>query len=158
MINKVTLVGHVGQDPEIKRLENGTPVGRFSVATSESFKDPKDPNGEWQTQTEWHNVVVWRNLAEQAERSLKKGSLVYVEGKLSYRKYTGKDGVERTSCDVVALTFRSLTKREGTGGGNFPSSEPASMVGNRDTSNVSFEVVAPTGDAPEPQAGDDLPF
>ena len=80
MINKVTLVGHVGQDPEVRRLENGTPVGRFSLATNEKYKDSA---GEWQEQTEWHNVVVWRSIAEQAERSLKKGSFVYVEGKLS---------------------------------------------------------------------------
>jgi single-strand DNA-binding protein len=155
MINKVTLIGHVGQDPEVKRLENGTPVGRFSLATNEAYKDA---NGELKEQTEWHNVVVWRNLAEQAEKVLKKGSLVYVEGKISYRKYTGKDGIERTSTDIVALTFRSMTKKEGTGGGNFPSTEPSSAIGTRDTSSVSFEVVAPSGDAPEPQAGDDLPF
>jgi single-strand DNA-binding protein len=158
MVNKVTLVGHVGQDPEVRKLENGTPVGRFSLATSENYKDPKDPNAEWQTQTEWHNVVVWRNLAEQAEKVLKKGSLVYVEGKIASRKFTDKNGVERTSTDIVASTFRSMTKKEGTGGGsNFPSSEPVSMVGNS-TANVSFEVITPSGDAPEPQAGDDLPF
>ena len=81
MINKVTLIGHLGQDPEIGRLENGTPVGRFSLATSESYKDAND---EWQSLTEWHNIVVWRQQAESAERNLKKGMLVYVEGKISY--------------------------------------------------------------------------
>jgi single-strand DNA-binding protein len=155
MVNKVTLIGHLGQDPEVRKLENGTPVGRFSLATNESYKDA---NGETKDLTEWHNIVVWRNLAEIAEKILKKGTLVYVEGKISYRKYTGKDGVERTSCDIVASNFRSMTKKEGTGGGNFPSTEPIGTTGSRDMSNVSFEVVTPTGDAPEPQAGDDLPF
>jgi single-strand DNA-binding protein len=158
MVNKITLIGHVGQDPEVRRLENGTPVGRFSLATSENYKDPKDPNAEWQTQTEWHNIVVWRNLAEQTEKVIKKGSLVYVEGKVSYRKFTDKNGIEKTTTDIVASTLRSMTKREGSGGGsNFPSTEPLSMVGSN-TNNVSFEVVAPIGDAPEPQGGDDLPF
>jgi single-strand DNA-binding protein len=155
MINKVTLVGHVGQDPEVRKLENGTPVGRFSLATNESYKDA---NGEMKDLTEWHNIVVWRNLAEIAEKILKKGSLVYVEGKISYRKFTDKNGVEKTATDIVASNFRNMTKKEGTGGGsNFPSTEPTSMVGNNSNSS-NFEVVTPTGDAPEPQAGDDLPF
>ena len=156
MINKVTLVGHVGQDPEIRRLDNGTPVGRFSLATKETYKDA---SGELKEQTEWHNVVVWRTLAEQTEKVLKKGSLVYVEGKISYRKYTDKNGVERTSSDIVASTFRSMTKREGGGSGssNFPSEEPAVPVRIPVTETV-FDISAPVGDAPEPQAGDDLPF
>jgi single-strand DNA-binding protein len=155
MVNKVTLIGHVGQDPEVRKLENGTPVGRFSLATNESYKDA---SGETKDITEWHNVVVWRNLAEIAEKILRKGSLVYVEGKVSYRKFTDKNGVEKTATDIVASNFRSMTKKEGTGGGgNFPASEPSSVVGAY-TGNQNFEVVAPSGDAPEPQAGDDLPF
>lgn len=109
MINKVTLIGHLGQDPEIRTLENGTQVARFSVATSESYKD-KD--GQWQSQTEWHNVVVWRDLAERAVSQLKKGSLVFVDGKVSSRKYADKDGVEKNLTDIVANTFRLLEKRE----------------------------------------------
>ena len=156
MINKVTLVGHLGQDPEVRRLENGTPVGRFSIATNENYKDSA---GEWQTQTEWHNVVIWRSLAEQAEKNLKKGSFVYVEGKLSHRKFTDKNGIERMSTDVVAAMMRPLDKREGSGSGiregNFPTQEPATAVG-RQTNEPSFEIVAPTGDAP--LMSDDLPF
>jgi single-strand DNA-binding protein len=156
MINKVTLIGHLGRDPEIRRLENGTAVGRFTMATSDNYKDQ---SGEWQTQTEWHDVTVWRNLAEQAEKNLKKGSLVFVEGKLTHRKYTDKNGIERYATEVLAATFRSLDKREGGGirEASFPSQEPAAMNTNN-ANNVSFEVVTPTGDAPEPQAGDDLPF
>jgi single-strand DNA-binding protein len=154
MINKVTLIGNLGGDPEIRTLENGTPVGRFSLATNESYKD-KD--GNWQNLTEWHNVVVWRDLAERA-KSLKKGSMVYVEGKISYRKYTDKDGVERSLTDIVANTFRLLEKREG--GGTFenriPSSEPAVMPGNRNAAMDAPALVHT--DAPQVAEGDDLPF
>lgn len=110
MINKVTLIGYVGQDPEIRTLENGTQVGRFSLATNESFKDKE---GNWQTQTEWHNVVVWRELADRCQK-FTKGQMLYVEGKISYRKYTDKDGVEKNLTDIVASTVRLLEKREKT--------------------------------------------
>jgi single-strand DNA-binding protein len=121
MINKVTLIGNVGQDPDIRTLENGTQVGRFSVATNESFKDK---SGEWQTQTEWHNVVVWRELAERAAQNVKKGLTVYVEGKIQSRKYTDKEGIERVGVDILASTFRSLEKKEKSGNDFVPTSEP----------------------------------
>lgn len=111
MINKVNLIGNAGQDPEIRTLENGTQVARFSLATSDSYKDK---NGEWQSQTEWHNVVVWRDLAERVQSQVKKGTLVFVEGKISYRKYTDKDGVEKNLTDIVASTVRVLEKKERT--------------------------------------------
>ncbi len=156
MINKVTLVGHLGGDPEIRTLENGTPVGRFSVATNENYKD-KD--GNWQSLTEWHNVVVWRDLAERA-KMLKKGSTVYVEGKISYRKYTDKDGVEKNLTDIVANTFRLLDKREGGANGfesRFPTAEPNSMPNSRPaTAEVSGSSMP--SDTPPPADGDDLPF
>lgn len=154
MINKVTLIGNLGGDPEIRTLENGTLVGRFSLATNENYKD-KD--GAWQTQTEWHNVVVWRDLAERA-KSLKKGSTVYVEGKISYRKYTDKDGVEKTITDIVANTFRMLDKREGGSGfeNRIPNSEPAGMVGSRHTASDAPAMAH--ADAPVVAEGDDLPF
>ena len=136
MINKVTLIGHLGQDPEIHRLENGTPVGRFSLATSESYKDAA---GELQTQTEWHNIVVWREQAVQAEKILKKGSLAYIEGKISYRKYTDKNGVERTTTDITALTWRALGSKNGSSNNDshFPSTEhePAKGRNEEQTSN-----------------------
>jgi single-strand DNA-binding protein len=109
MINKVTLIGRLGGDPELKTLEGGTAVARFSLATSDSYKD-KD--GNWQERTDWHNVVVWRDQAERAAKSLKKGEMCYVDGKVSYRKYTDKDGQERTVTDIVANGFRRLEKRE----------------------------------------------
>lgn len=152
MINKVTLIGNLGGDPEVRHLENGTAVGRFSLATNENYKD-KD--GNWQKQTEWHNVVVWRDLAERAEKLLKKGMMVYVEGKISYRKYTDKDGQERNVTDIVANNFRMLERVEGSGDSRFPT-ENAMHNGS---SNRSAEPMPVGGDTPPPPAeGDDLPF
>lgn len=148
MINKVILIGFLGKDPEVRRLENGAVVAKFSIATSESYKDKA---GEWQTQTEWHDVVVWRNLAERAERDLKKGKLVYVEGKLTHRKYQDKDGVDRYITEVAGNTFRLLEKREGGSdyaSNNMPAQEP-SMVKSPE---------APSTSASADAAGDDLPF
>ena len=147
MINKVTLIGNLGGDPEIRHPENGVPVGRFSLATNESYKDKE---GNWQTLTEWHNVVVWRDAAERAERSLKKGMMVFVEGKISYRKYTDKDGVERNTTDIVANSFRLLEKREGGSNDNhFPTTQPTA----RSSSPMPTAEVSSTGGG-----DDDLPF
>ena len=109
MINKVLLIGNLGKDPEVRHLESGTVMCRFSVATNESYQDK---SGEWQTQTEWHNIVCWRHLAERAERTLKKGNLIYIEGKLTTRKWQDKDGTDRYTTEVVARTFRFLERRE----------------------------------------------
>ena len=152
MINKVTLIGRLGGDPEVRHLENGVTVARFSLATNESYKD-KD--GNFQDITEWHNVVVWRELAERAEKNLKKGMLVYVDGKISYRKYTGQDGQERYMTDIIGNTFRMLERKEGGGGfeNRFPGAENAPAPKKSDM---------PTAPAPEPavaaDGGDDLPF
>ena len=156
MINKVTLIGNLGADPEVRTLENGTSVGRFSLATNESYKD-KD--GNLQTQTEWHNVVVWRELAERSKTMLKKGHAVYVEGKISYRKYTDKDGVEKNLTDIVASTFRLLEKREGTSNyeSRFPSNEPATRVG-AGGADAAAMTLSNDDTPPPPASGDDLPF
>jgi len=122
MVNKVLLIGNLGRDPEVRRLESGAAVARISVATNENYKDKA---GEWQTITEWHNVVAWRGLAERAERDLKKGGMVYVEGKLTTRKWQDKEGKDQYTTEVVALMLRSLERRESNsslGGGSFPSS------------------------------------
>ena len=112
MVNKIILIGFAGGDPDVRTLENGTRVGRFSLATSESYKDKSD---NWQTQTEWHNIVVWREMAERAEKNLKKGMQVFVEGKVSYRKFADKQtGEERTVTDIVASAFRILERKETT--------------------------------------------
>ena len=145
MINKVILIGNLGRDPEVRRLESGAAVAKFSVATSESYKDKND---EWQKTTEWHDVVCWRNLAERVERDLKKGSLVYVEGKLTHRKWQDKEGNDRYTTEVLANTFRMMEKRDAStyqGGSNMPNQEP--------------EAKATTPATPAAAEGDDdLPF
>lgn len=155
MINKVTLIGNLGRDPEIRHLENGAMVGKFSIATNESYKDKA---GEWQNRTEWHDVVVWRGLAERAERDLKKGSLCYVEGKLTHRKYQDQNGNDRYITEVVANTLRSLERRESAGGAkpydNFPSVEGPS--GNNFAQDKPATPAAPAANAPAED--DDLPF
>jgi single-strand DNA-binding protein len=108
MVNRVTLVGSLGKDPEVRTLENGTKVASFSLATSESYKDKNDT---WQNLTTWHNVVAWRGLADRAEK-LSKGVTVYVEGKISHREYTDKDGNKRTTTDIVASSLVSMVKSE----------------------------------------------
>jgi len=154
MINKVTLIGNLGKDPEVRHLENGVMVGRFSLATNENYKDKE---GNWQSLTEWHNVVVWRDLASRAEKQLKKGMMVFVEGKISYRKYTGQDGVERYTADIIAASVKLLEKPANAGEGRYiPTSEPPNMAGN--TSNVSANEIPDTPPPPAPEGGDDLPF
>ena len=116
-VNKVILVGNLGRDPEVRRLNSGEPVVNFSVATSETWRDKA--SGERKERTEWHNVVVFNeNLAKIAEQYLKKGSKVYLEGQLQNRKYTDKNGAERTATEVVLQRFRGeLTLLDGRGGG-----------------------------------------
>ena len=108
-MNKVFLMGRVGQLPEIKTTEGGKKLARFSLATSSSYKDSA---GEWQNQTEWHNISAWGYAADKVERTAKKGSLLVVEGKITYRKYTDKNGVERTATEIVAETVNFTEKAE----------------------------------------------
>lgn len=104
-VNKVILVGHLGRDPEVRRLSNGDPVVSLSIATSESWKDKS--SGERKEKTEWHRVVIFNeNIAKVAEQYLKKGSKVYLEGQLQTRKYTDKDGAEKYSTEIVVQRFR----------------------------------------------------
>ena len=109
MINKITLVGNAGQDPETRKLENGTSVAKVSLATKESWKDKE---GNWKDSTEWHTLLMWGEKAERATQ-IKKGSLVFVEGKITYRKYKDKEDVERSVTEIVVSSFRVLDKKEG---------------------------------------------
>ncbi|MDX1479132.1 MAG: single-stranded DNA-binding protein [Saprospiraceae bacterium] len=150
MVNKVFLIGNLGRDPEVRHLEGGNVVAKFPVATNESYRDK---SGEWQKITEWHDVVVWRALAERAEKQLQKGSLVYVEGKITHRKWQDRDGNDRWSTEIVANTFRSLDRRESSDRGyaqDFPSTN--ALAGS--PSAVSNEPSGPDTQAVE----DDLPF
>jgi single-strand DNA-binding protein len=155
MVNRVTLIGNLGKDPEIRRLDNGAVVAQFSLATNENYKDK---NGEWQTLTEWHNVVAWRGLAEQAERNFKKGNTVFIEGKMTTRKYTDSNNIERYTTEVVANYMRSLEKRESTGGyQNAPISAENDAAAYR--SQVPPTNGASQNTPPQPvEGGDDLPF
>ena len=157
MINKVILIGNLGRDPEVRHLESGVSVAKFSVATNESYQDKSQ---QWQTVTEWHDVVVWRGLAERAEKQLRKGSLVYIEGKLTHRKWQDKEGNDRYNTEVVANTFRSLEKRESTqpsAGSDFPATESAyarsATPGTTTATNVETVNTKATT-----EAADDLPF
>ena len=103
-INKAIIVGHLGQDPELRSTDKGMSVCNFSVATSESWMD----NGEKKEKTEWHRVVVWGRQAEICEQYLKKGRLVYVEGKIQTRKYEDRDGADRYSTEIIARDVQFL--------------------------------------------------
>nr|MBS0037134.1 single-stranded DNA-binding protein [Saprospiraceae bacterium] len=147
MYNKVILIGNLGKDPEIRALESGVNVARFPIATNESYKDK---SGEWQQKTEWHDIVAWRGLADRAERDLKKGTLVFIEGKITHRKYQDKDGIDRYITDIVAYTIKPMEKidRGTNDSGNFP---PVESETTRDN----------TGDDSSNDSGaedDDLPF
>ena len=115
-VNKVILVGNLGKDPEVRRMTSGDPVVNLSVATSDTWRDKA--SGERKEKTEWHRVVIFnKNLADVAEKYLRKGSKVYVEGQLQTRKWTDKDGAEKYSTEVVLQNFRGeLTMLDGRGG------------------------------------------
>jgi len=155
-INKVILVGNLGADPEVRALENGTKVATLSIATTESYKDKA---GAWQEQTEWHRVVLWRWLAEKAER-MKKGSKVYVEGSLRTRSWTDKDNVTRYTTEIVGDKTLLLDKSEG--GGNYPPApgasdapaQPQATAAATSNATTPEPQIAATTSAPE----DDLPF
>ena len=164
MVNKVILIGNLGKDPEVRHLESGSVVAKFSVATNENYRDK---SGEWQTITEWHNVVVWRGLAEKAERSLKKGMQVYIEGKLTTRKWQDTNGNDRYTTDIVANYLRALDKKDSqtSGGSNFPSAEDEAKSFGGTTDKAVFNLPGEkpaTAEKPAAQdfsgVEDDLPF
>lgn len=138
-LNKVQIIGNLGADPDIKRLQDNTTVARFSVATSESYKDKQ--SGEIKTSVEWHNIVVWRNLAEIVEKYLKKGSQVYIEGKLKTNKWTDKDGITRYTTEIIASTMQML------GGAT-----------NNSTATTNNNNTNPANQSPQEDEDDDLPF
>lgn len=121
-VNKVILVGNLGKDPEIRMLESGTKVATFSMATTEKFKDKV--TGEPRSQTDWHNIVMWRNMAELAEKYLRKGMQIYLEGKLRTRSWQDKDGNNRYTTEVVAESMVMMS-RGGDGNANSAMNESA---------------------------------
>ncbi len=143
MVNRVILIGNLGADPEVRHLESGASVARIRMATNESYKDK---NGQWQDRTEWHDVVAWRALAERAEKSLKKGMTIYVEGKLTHRSWEDKEGNPRRTTEVLANYIRILSRRDQPSN---QTSESSSAAPNHSGHEPSFE---------EDPGGDDLPF
>lgn len=169
-VNKVILVGNLGRDPEVRRLNSGEPVASLRIATSESWRDKA--TGERRERTEWHNVVIFNeNLARIAEQYLRKGTKVYVEGQLQTRKYQDKDGHERYTTEVVLQRFRGeLTILDSRGGeegagagygsGSFAGAEP-SRPAVSDRSSGSGSAGGFGGGGQSGYAGDlddDIPF
>ena len=145
-VNKVILIGNLGQDPEVKHLENGASVANFSIATTETYTDRN--TGEKKSNTDWHNIVVWRGLAKVVEQYVKKGHKIYVEGKLRTRSWQDKEGVTRYTTEVVAdnLTMLGSPQSNQNNGGEkppYPTEEP--------------QKTTPV-DAIKPEPEDDLPF
>ena len=142
-VNKVILVGHVGQDPEVRYIDNNTPVCTIRMATSDVYKNKI---GDRVTTTEWHSVVLWRGLAEVAEKYVKKGSQIYIEGKLRTRSWDDKDKNKKYITEVVADVMQLLGKRSDEQGS---SSQQVSHSETNTGEKASIE---------EPDVNNDLPF
>ena len=140
-VNKVILVGRLGKDPEVRNLENGATVANFTMATSETYKDKT--TGEKKEITDWHNIVLWRGLAEIAQKYLHKGDMIYVEGKLRTRSWE-KDGVTRYTTEIIGDNMTMLSTRGGSGS----------------SSTSEGYASGPKNEAAPPVSGgsDDLPF
>jgi single-strand DNA-binding protein len=151
-INKVILVGNVGNDPEVRSLPSGAKVVQFSVATSESWTNKQ---GEKVEQTEWHRIEFWENLANIAEQYVKKGDQVYIEGKIRTEKWTDKEGVEKSMVRIRGLAMQLLGNR---GGGN-NNNEAAPAANNAAPKTAPMPAPAPATDlAASGGEGDALPF
>ena len=123
-VNKVILVGRLGRDPETRYMPSGDAITNFSIATDEQWRDR---NGERQTRTEWHNITLFGKLGEIASQYLRKGSQVFIEGKIQSRKYTGKDGIERMAYDIIGNEMKMLGNRnDGSDSGNNNTAPPTS--------------------------------
>jgi single-strand DNA-binding protein len=134
-VNKVILLGNLGKDPEIKYLEGNIPRVNFSLATTESFRDKA---GNRTDQTEWHNIVMWRQNAENASKLLRKGMQIYLEGRINTRQWTDKEGQKRSITEIVADSFKILQKREQgntQGGSDF---EGGTNFDSMDTKDLPF--------------------
>jgi single-strand DNA-binding protein len=155
-VNKVMLVGRLGRDPETRFTGGGQAVANFSVATDETFKDR---NGERQKRTEWHKIVVWGKQAEIAQQYLKKGSLVFIEGRIQSREWQDKEGQKRTSFEIVASNFRMLGGRgEGAAAAGAGAEGGGAQRGGHD-----FDHSAPSDDFASGSSGpeisdEDIPF
>lgn len=162
MLNKVILIGNLGKDPVVRHTEGGVPVATFSLATSENYKDKDGNRAE---KTEWHNIVLWRGLAEIAEKFLKKGDKVFIEGKISTRSYE-QEGITKYITEIVAnnMTMLGSPTRSGGGPQNAPLPTEEPYLASRSSAGASHQgstSSAPSnfGGASLPEeSADDLPF
>jgi hypothetical protein len=146
-LNKVILIGRLGRDPECRYLPNGDAVCNFSVATSEKWKDQ---SGQPKERTEWHAITMYRKLAEIAAKYLQKGSQVYLEGKIQSRKYTGKDGIERTAYEIVCSEMKMLDSKASGGAEQYtPAPQPTPQP---------VKQQAPQQAVPQDEIDDLIPF
>ncbi|MHB8411519.1 MAG: single-stranded DNA-binding protein [Candidatus Acidiferrales bacterium] len=158
-VNKVILVGRLGRDPETRFTGAGQAVANFSVATDETYKDR---NGERQKRTEWHKIVVWGKQAEIAQQYLKKGSLVFIEGRIQSREWQDKEGQKRTSFEIVATNFRMLGGRSDSAAAGAGAGGATGGAGSGRAHDADFDAgttpdeAAPSG-APE-ISDEDIPF
>ena len=152
-INKVILVGNLGKDPEVRSLDAGRKVANFSLATTETYKNK---NGERVEQTEWHNIVYYGPVAEVIEKYLRKGSQIYVEGKIRTRSYEDKEGVKRYTTEIIGDTMTMLGTKGG-GSDNGGSSGYASSASSGSSSSAA-SVSSAGSFVPEESSADDLPF
>lgn len=150
MLNKVILIGYLGRDPEVRYMPQGDAVCNFSIATSESWKDQ---SGQRQERTEWHAITFYRKLAEIAGQYLKKGSLVCVEGKIQSRKYTDKQGIERTAYEIIGNELKMLGGRNDNQQSPQQSGMPSVPPQPRAQGAQTAQPVQPTADI-----DDDIPF
>lgn len=144
-LNKVILIGRLGRDPEVRYMPNGEAVCNFSVATSETWNDR---NGQRVERTEWHNITMYRRLAEIAGQYLKKGSQVYLEGRIQSRKYQGKDGIERTAYDIIANEMKMLGARNENSGGA-PYDDAYSQGSYQSQPQAAHQPAAPAAQYPQ---------
>ena len=151
-VNKVILVGRLGKDPETRYMTNGEAVTNVSLATSENYKDK---SGEKQEKTEWHNLVFYRRLAEIAGEYLKKGSQVYVEGRIQTRKWQDKEGKDRYTTEIIVNEMKMLGSK--TGGGSFEVMENESAPAAR-SAPASKPTAAPAAKGNFDNFDDDIPF
>lgn len=156
-VNKVILVGNLGQDPEIRYMPNGTAVANISVATSESWRDKN--TGEQKEVTEWHRVVLYRRLAEVAGEYLKKGAKVYIEGRLRTRKWQDQNGQDRYTTEIQADEMQMLDSRQGDQqGAGFQNSAPSAGRQTPPQSRLQQSHQPPASAEPPIDFDDDIPF
>lgn len=153
-VNKVILIGNLGRDPEIRYMPSGDALATLSLATTDTWKDK---SGEKQEKTEWHRVSMFGRLAEIAGEYLKKGSQVYIEGRIQTRKYTDKDGSEKYSTEIVANEMKMLGSRGASGGMADMDSAPPQRAASRPASSGSAPAKAPAGGTFD-DLEDDIPF